>query len=193
MNIKTIDRFHANLINLTDLIIEIIPNEIEGISIGILDLGKAHLDSWNEKDKENAILNFIKTTNKYWTTLIFEKNRNFLVKKSKKIFPYFGIHSNIFKKLFSDENYIPTEDIELIWTYIISFIKQSIKYIHENRKPTHTIIKKRYTPIYSCEYMEYIDISTLAKFWEINLEWPPSTNKTPNSPNSPDNIIKKHE
>ena len=174
MNLKTVDRFHVNLLSLSELMIDIVPNDFEGISIGVLDLGKAHLDSWEDEDKEKAINDFIENTHKYWTTLIAKKASVFLVEQSPKIFSYFGNYADVFKKLFLDEKAIKKDDITLIWKYMTAFVKQSIKYIHEKREPLHKIINNHYMPIYNHKYMEHIDVPQYAKFWEVNLEWPPS-------------------
>ena len=88
------------------------------------------------------------------------RNNNTKIKDSVKIF----------NKIFTEDK-IDKEDKKSIWKFFVSFIKQSIKYIHEKREPKHKIINQIYTPVYTKSYMDEIDLSMYTKQRGVELVW----------------------
>ena len=168
---NTVDRFYCNLLDFVDLMLEIIPDDYKGFNWGLLELVKKYIEGYSEKKKKDAVVAFIKNSEKYWSKQIKHRKEVFFIENSSKIFSQFGDKVNVFKSIFTDKTVLTEDDKDTIWQYIESFVKQSVKFIHENRKPTRTLYNQKYQNVYTSVYMKDIDISKHARDWDIKLDW----------------------
>ena len=169
--ISTSDRFHINLIGFIDLILEIIPEDYTGINWNLINLGKKYVESWTHKEKIETLESFIKRSEKYWSEQIKNREESFFIDHSTDIFSYFGKEVNVFKKMFLDEDVLTSEDKEIMWDYVDSFVRQSIKYIHERRIPKSVLHENKYQQAYSREFMKEIKLSKHSMLWGVELKW----------------------
>ena len=168
---NTVQRFYLNLLDFIDLMLDVIPDNYNGLNWGLLELGRKYVESYNDKTKKETLISFIKKSEKYWSNEIKNRKETFFLEHSNEIFSYFGDKVNIFKPMFQDKKILTNEDKNTIWLYIESFVKQSIKFIHENRNPTRTLFNQKYQNVYTGEFMEKINISQHSRIWEVKLEW----------------------
>ncbi len=168
---NTVQRFHSNLVDFVDMMLELMPENYKGLSWSLLELGKKYIESYSLKDKRQALITFINKSNKYWSDQIKNKKESFFLEHSNEIFSYFGDKVNIFKSMFEDKKILTQDDKATIWLYIESFVKQSIKFIHSNRQPTRTFYQQKYQNVYTKEFMEDIDLTFHSRMWKVKLEW----------------------
>ena len=127
------------------------------------------------KDPEKLLQNFIKYSYKHWEK-IKKRNENFFGEEASKIFP--DLPSSIielFCKLLyledgDNQRVISEEQREEVWIIFESFVKISINYIHQERKPCIKIYedgreKKRYT----MKFFKEIDLEPICELWKIEL------------------------
>jgi hypothetical protein len=137
----------------------------------MIEIGRDYVEKLNTDEKVNTIVSFINNSHLYWLDEIKNRKEEFFLKHSNKIFSYFGNKINIFKTLFEDKKIINEEDRKTIWLYIESFVRQSIKYIHESRNPTRVVFEQKYQNVYTRSFMDDIPLSNYARAWNIKLEW----------------------
>lgn len=176
MNVSTVERFYANFGVLFDMLIDITPNDYDTKSL-LLEI-KDNLNEWDTKRKEKSLQYFIEKSIKYWNHKdIIGKKDTFLLKNGDDMI--MGVAKNntkikdsigVFNQIFTEDK-VDKEDKRSIWKFFVSFIKQSIKYIHEKREPKHKIINQIYTPVYTKSYMDEIDLPMYTKQWGVELVW----------------------
>lgn len=177
MNVSTVERFYANFGVLFDMLIDITPNDYDTKSL-LLEI-KDNINEWDTKSKEKSLQCFIEKSIHYWNHKdIIDKNNAFLLNNGDDMIMGVSRNNNtkikdsvkIFNKIFTEDK-VDKEDKKSIWKFFVSFIKQSIKYIHEKREPKHKIISQIYTPVYTKSYMDEIDLPMYTKQWGVELVW----------------------
>lgn len=147
------ERFKANVVGLGDLILEIVKEvndkghfvvepAVVNLTVRVLERlpSKAIISTFINKSNTAADGNVFSLEKHCWSK-IRSRDRSFFVENAGEIFNGLPVERiDAFSKMFSavDENgkpIVPEEDEEEIWEYFESFVKISIKYIHENRKP----------------------------------------------------------
>lgn len=166
-NISTLERFYINLINLFQLIEQITSKYSDGI-VKMIPLVVKYIEMWNEEQKKTALEAFIKSTHLYWEKEIYYKKIEFFKEKQISLFPQLSQYTESINNIISKS---PSEDQEVVWEYVHAFVKQSIKFIHEERLPTHVISNNRYQKAYTKDYFEKIPLSKHASQWGVVLEW----------------------
>lgn len=117
-------------------------------------------------NKDDIISNFINESYNYWNE-IASKDENFLVNHCDIIFS--GVSKEYiekFKQLFINKK-INSEDKNILWDYLFSFVKISISYIHESRSPK--IIDDK--PAYSNKNFPDVKLQKCSKTWNVELDW----------------------
>lgn len=177
METSTSERFYINLVSLVDYISKETPEDREEyifIKIGLITLKK-----WDYDKKKHIIVEFIDSTHQYWDNYTSflkkekEKEKKTFIDIINKLFILLGKYSNSFIDIISDKDIFSNKKKDIILKFIQSFIKQSIKYIHEMRKPVHILKNRIYQPSYKKLYKQEINIEELAKRWKIILDWKP--------------------
>nr|QBK89678.1 MAG: uncharacterized protein LCPAC001_01910 [Pithovirus LCPAC001] len=168
--ILTIDRFYINLLDLIDLIREILPKNHDKLK-SVIILAKEYVKNLSSGEKETFIQNFISKSEPYWNDDIYNKKTNFFIKNGFIFFPSIGNGLKVINEIIGNEKIISNDDRDEVWEYIHSFVKQSIKYIHEKRKPTHVLYHNKYQKVYSEDFMDKIPLSIHAVKWDVSLTW----------------------
>lgn len=176
-----VNRFHANIIALSDLIYDIVLDAskrgYETVSPTLVSLGRMALETF---DRKWTIDGFIQHGHEHWDN-IRNRNESFFEENAGNIFNGLPMNNvDAFKKLFTlkDEagNFVvPQEDRESVWKFIECMIIICIKYVHEMREPftrkgEDGKIRKFYAR--GNFFEEITNLNHHAKIWNIKLEWP---------------------
>ncbi len=166
---STPTRFKINLIDLVDIIKDISSESTDNvINSSLLEILKQYIKGLNTSQIELTLISFIKNTHEYWSNQIYNRDKEFFIENKLKILPKYDDYMQKINKVISQCN---TNDTDIIWEYIHVFVKQSIKFIHEKRVPTHILHKNQYKKVYSNTFMKMVPISKYASQWNLNLEW----------------------
>lgn len=184
------ERFKANVVGLGDLILDIVTevNDKEhfvvdpvvvNLAVRVLERisGKAIISTFINKSNTNADGKVFSMEEHCWSK-IRSRDRSFFVENAGEIFSGLPVERvDAFSKMFSavDENgkpVVPEEDEQEIWEYFESFVKISIKYIHENRKPVAIRTGTEELRKYENESF-FVDVNLLdhADSWGITLNF----------------------
>ena len=170
-----VERFRANMDAIFDLINELVVKANQQgctvVSSLMVSLGTIYLKSQNP---DELITSFIDRSYLYWDQ-IHIKDEKFFNENLGTVFS--GIsksNSDAFLVLAtakdkSGKPIISEEDREGIWTYIRSFVKISIHYIHEKRMPD--VIKKedKLMAVYRQNFKPNIKLEDHGQKWEIKF------------------------
>ena len=167
------ERFHLNVIDLSNLIHELISLCYEK---GYTDLNpnivKLASNIVERLDKNRLLENFIQYTNEYWEQ-ISKRDSEFFMENANKVFCDLPIDKvNAFQVLFTarDNNGQPIigkDDEDAIWDYFDSLIRICIKYIYEKREPFF----KDGVETYKNKYYKDIPLKKYAKHWKVDLNF----------------------
>ena len=175
---KPADRFQTNILDLTQIIKEIIQrcskNKHTNINPNVIDLVLGFLQGHTS---EKIIHTFADKSYDYWASI---KNReeSFFKDSCKKVFsdlPEDYVDS--FRKLFettdtNGQSIITDDEKNLIWDYFESFVKISLHYIHEGRKPQIIINNEgRSQKIYRQNFFKNVKLQKESKNWNVKLIW----------------------
>lgn len=178
-NLPEEDRFHRNVIDLTQLIHELVEDAhnrgYQIINPNLIILGSMFLQGYN---KQSLINNFITYSHADYWEEIRHRDENFFSEHASKIFQGLPVNNvNAFKELFvlKDANGQPVisqEDRDVIWEYFDSLIIISIKYVHRCRGPQSKVTGDGVIQSYTKRFMEYVDLPTHVRRWSVHLEYP---------------------
>jgi hypothetical protein len=164
------ERFRSNLINfvqyMSTIVKPVLPEMSNPIVIGYV------LSVINNANSSEMMYKFIDRSNKHWDDS-FDKKESSLLSNISELFE--DLPQDKVSKICSvfnttDEKgnlVINNSQREIIWSYIHSFIKISIKYIHKTRCPVKNDagIKK-----YTVKYFDGLSCRLLSEKWKIILE-----------------------
>ncbi len=170
-----VERFRANMDAIFDLINELVVKANQQgctvVSSLMVSLGTIYLKSQNP---DELITSFIDRSYLYWDQ-IHIKDEKFFNENLGTVFS--GISKSnrdaflvlATAKDKSGKPIISEEDREGIWTYIRSFVKISIHYIHEKRMPD--VIKKegKLMAVYRQNFKPNIKLEDHGQKWEIKF------------------------
>ncbi len=170
-----VERFKANIDAIFDLIHELVVKANKRgctvISPLMVNLGTIYLKSQNPDD---LITSFIDQSHKYWDK-IHIKDEEFFNKNLGTIFSTISkTNSDAFLVLAtakdkSGKPIISDDDREGIWTYIRSFVKISIHYIHEKRIPDVMKKEGKLMAVYRQNFKPDIKLDEHRQKWEIKF------------------------
>jgi len=169
------ERFKINASDLANLIKELIldckDEGITDINPMLVDLASEFIKAYDDK---KLISSFIEKSKDYWIQ-IYNRDETFFYENVSSVFGELPLNQiNAFKILFNNNqknNVITDEDKEDIWSYFDSFIKISIKYIHDVRCPTIVYKDNKMKKVYKNKIFPSIPLSKYAKLWNIELLW----------------------
>lgn len=173
------ERFYTNMNDLINLIQDLVlsynsgdnnnDNNKKKIDIDplVIQLIKKFLESYNKKE---LIKSFIDNSYQYWDQILNHEEK-FFTENFNNIFDFSSYIKEVdaFKILFESE--ITVDDKNIIWDYFKSFIKISIKYIHNKRSPKIKIINAEKFPIYTKNEFPKVKLQFYARKENIVLEW----------------------
>ena len=158
--------FHLNNLNKT----EINPTVIK-LFIPILE----------NYDPKKMIKKYIENVYPYWENMR-NKEQDYFKTNAQAIFgslPFDNVsehiekYTELFEQKDDNDNYIITEqDKNMIWRYQGTFVKFSIKYLHEMREPKIVLKNGKNVPCYTKKFIDKISNEELIKHaekWNINL------------------------
>lgn len=172
------DRFHQNVLALTELVHDIVINVhergFEIVNPNLIGLVNGFLKGYN---KTKLIRSFITYSYPHWDQIRI-RDSHFFDKNAMEIFRDLPINNvDAFKSLYTlkDKNgndVIADDDREAVWDFFHSLVKIGIKYIHQGRQPairtdTHGVKK----PIYVAHFFDEIELEKHAKLWNVELEF----------------------
>ena len=170
-----VERFRANMDAMFELIHELV---VKANKKGCMDitplmvsLGTIYVKSLNS---DKLIISFIDQSHQYWNR-IHVKDEEFFNKNLGAIFS--GIsktNSDAFLILATAKDksgklIISDDDREGIWTYIRSFVKISIHYIHEKRMPDVIKREGKSTAAYRRNFKPDIKLDEHRRKWEVKF------------------------
>ena len=169
------ERFFENMLGLTSFIKVLVEKVSDAghkiVNPMIIDIAMVILNNY---DKNKIIENFILYSHDYWDQ-IFMKDERFIHENCLIIFQDLPKnHVEAFTHIFllknkNGEFIIDSDDKDIIWEYFSSFIKISIKYIHEKRVCVEKIVDGKMIPRWLHDYMKHINLQSEAKRWNVKL------------------------
>ena len=176
------ERFHDNIVDLTTFLKEIIERchnlGYTNIDPKVVEMVRGFLRGYHA---EEIIKTFSIKSYEHWPS----------IKKHDEIF--FKNHCNdvfsdlpkeyvdSFRKLFetykdTGDPVITEEEKNIIWLYFESFVKISIHYIHENRRPDWDLSNNTMRKVYRIGFLpELKGLQKQVKIWNVKLKWPERT------------------
>ena len=174
------ERFKTNVLDLTELIRELAATcwdaGVKDVNPSLVKIAGGFLSGYDGNDLVDV---FIKYSHMHWHK-IKDRKENFFMENANDIFKQLPIDTNninAFKMFFTAKNQngsfiIIPEDREAIWEIFDSLVKICIKYIHRVRGITYVPTDDGLVPKYKKKLYPYVDISKLAKEWNVKLEYP---------------------
>ena len=171
-------RFHENIIDLTIFLGEVIkrcyndgytkikPDVISSVG-GIISnfQPRVIIDTFTVKSYD------------HWDS-IMNNNEDFFKKNCTKVFEdlpeeYVGAFRDLFDTYDTNgKSVITSDEKESIWAYFESFVKISIKYVHEERRPTSEGISPKPKFHYRKKFLPEVKLlTTHAKKYNVKLQW----------------------
>lgn len=169
------ERFYENMVDFTHLLKSLIEKTAKYghncVNPIFVNIAMAIIEGYN---KDEIISNFIFYSHKYWDR-IHRHDETFMKENSLLIFE--GIpknHIDSFKMIFdvktpSGNFIIDNTDKMIIWEFFESFIKISIKYIHDKRESVARKIGGETRISWTKHYMDEIDLQDEAIKWKVAL------------------------
>lgn len=164
------DRFYANMAGLCDHVYNVLQRMMEAKTIDVnMNLVQFASAVITGMPKSKLIEDFIYYTYEHWDKIL-TKNRSFFLENASAMMsdlPTTNLDS--FKAIFDAKTnsgvyLIPDdhEDSQTFWTFFISLVKISIKYIYQTKRPNKVRIGKD-----EVEYQKDIDWVTLKTKWSL--------------------------
>lgn len=175
------ERFHENVMGLTDLIYDLVDDVhkrgFQIVNPTLIIICKNILIKYS---KIKIIEAFIKYSHKYWDQ-IHDKDRceSYITEHAMDIFKELPMNNvNAFKELFEVKDnqgnrIITQEDRDAIRDFFVSFIKIAIDYIHVHREPVIFVEPNgTKTPAYANpNFCDFVEIEHHAELWNVKLKF----------------------
>jgi hypothetical protein len=159
------ERFKENLLLFVDLckdlLADLIAKKRTTLNPSIIPTASIFISSLSA---DELMENFIENGNLFFAKIKL-RDKTFFVENSQKIFPDVPLELlDQIKNIFLSGS---VEDEESFWEFFDSFVKTSIHYIHEKRKPF--LLDNE--PRYHVQYQQKINIKKLSEQWNVILKF----------------------